>query len=449
LVTEHHIVGFKGSLLLACIGAFALTSCATSGLRSGRPTVPESLVDTDPRQLIIVTVDNGPMPALRRPGSTRPVYAGASYQASSAALSTMRQLADEYGLTEVTAWPIQALQVHCAVFRVAPSTTREAVLQSLARDPRVTLAQPMNDFATSTSRYNDPYLAMQSGFRSIDAADAQQWSQGERVRVAVIDTGIDAAHPDFGNRVVVRRNFVDNDDVRFRQDRHGTAVAGIISAAANNKRGIVGVAPAVEIVALKACWQLGSGSEASRCNSLTIAQALAAALEEHARVVNLSLAGPRDPLLNSLVAAGLARGVLFVGAAPADSAADGFPAGAPGMIAVDEAESGHARAGVLRAPGREVVTLVPGNSYDFLSGASMATAHVTGTVALLLARDSGLGRDAVYGLLERSAQVRSPTGEASSINACLALAGLLKKAGCAVPRGPGAGLSASETLAGP
>ncbi len=85
---------------------------------------------------------------------------------------------------------------------------------------------------------------MQSGFRSIDAAAAQQWSRGERVRVAVIDTGVDAAHPDFGGRVVVQRNFVDADARRFGQDRHGTAVAGIISAAANNKLGIVGVAPA-------------------------------------------------------------------------------------------------------------------------------------------------------------------------------------------------------------
>jgi hypothetical protein len=74
---------------------------------------------------------------------------------------------------------------------------------------------------------------------------------------------------------------------------------------------------------------------------------------------------------------------------------------------------------------------------------------VSGTVALLLARENALGRDAVYGLLQRSAQAGGTAGEVASINACLALAGLLKKAGCAVPRGPGAGLSASETLAGP
>ncbi len=291
----------------------------------------------------------------------------------------------------------------------------------------------MNDFASSSSGYNDPYLSVQSGFRSIDAAGAQQWSRGDSVRVAVIDTGIDAAHPGFRWARDPAPQFRGPGCRSLRTGSACTAVAGIISAAANNKLGIVGVAPGVEILAFKACWQLDASGEAARCNSLTIAQALAAALEEHAQVVNLSLTGPRDPLLNAMVAAGLERGVLFVGAAPADGSADGFPAAAPGMIAVDMVESGRMRAGVLRAPGRDVVTLVPGGRYDFLSGASLAAAHVTGAIALLLAKDRHLHRDAAYALLERS---ESPTvaGEAASINACLALAGLLRQGSCPEPR---------------
>ena len=70
---------------------------------------------------------------------------------------------------------------------------------------------------------------------------------------------------------------------------HGTAVAGVISASANNSLGIVGVAPAVEIIALKACWQLQEQTDTAHCNSLTLAQALAAAISEDAQVVNLSL----------------------------------------------------------------------------------------------------------------------------------------------------------------
>src|SRR6185369_14875485 len=190
--------------------------------------------------------------------------------------------------------------------------------------------QPMNGFVPRAQAYNDPYLAMQRGFQSIDAADAQQFSRGEKIRVAIIDTGMDTQHPDFGGRSIVQRNFVDRDAARFSLDKHGTAVAGVISASANNSVGIVGVAPGVEIIALKACWQIDDG-EAARCNSLTLAQALAGAIAERAQIVNLSLTGPHDPLLNALVAAGSERGVLYIGAAPSDAPAGSFPGDAPGI----------------------------------------------------------------------------------------------------------------------
>jgi hypothetical protein len=399
-------------VLLLCA---ALGGCATLG--PGDALLSQSQAEPQEQsRLIVITVDNhSPAPA-PRPGSTQRGYSGSgAYLASSEARSTMRELARQYMLTEVAAWPIAPLQVHCSVFRIPAERSRADLLAEISRDRRVRLAQPMNSFDSSTQTYNDPYLEMQRGFRDIDAAGAQLWSRGEHVRVAIIDTGIDAKHPDFGGRVVIQRNFIDRDAARFAQDRHGTAVAGIISASANNSQGIVGVAPAVELVALKACWQLGA-SEAARCNSLTLAQALVAAMDERVKIVNLSLTGPSDPLLNLLVAAGSARGIIFVGAAPSDADAAGFPAGAPHMITVDSSENGRARDGVLRAPGRDVVTLVPGGRYDFLSGASLATAHVTGTIALLLAKSPKLDSDAVYGLLSRSSS--------SSINACAAMAEL-------------------------
>jgi subtilisin family serine protease len=404
------------TLLLAAI----LAGCATTGrddvLRAG-PVGSDS-----GRDLVIVAIHDEATGNPPRPASTRPGYLSATYAGSAAARSTMRALATDYALSEVAAWPIDVLKMHCAVLRITAGESREQLLQRLAQDRRVQLAQPMNDFTPRSTSFNDPYAELQTGFKSIGAASAQQWSRGERIRVAVIDTGLDTRHPDFGGRIIQQRNFVDHDGERFRRDRHGTAVAGVISAAANNHLGIVGVAPQVEVIALKACWEAAS-QDTARCNSLTLAQALSAAIEERARVVNLSLAGPRDPLLSALVAAGSARGILYVGAAPGDAPADGFPGGAPGMIAVDMAETGAARAGVLRAPGREVVTLVPGGSYDFVSGPSVATAHVSGAVALLLAKRPDLDRDAIYGLLERSG---------TQINACVALAGLTpdRPAGC-------------------
>src|SRR6202000_1191684 len=108
---------------------------------------------------------------------------------------------------------------------------------------------------------------------------------------------------------------VDADDAQFRRDRHGTEMAGVIAAVANNREGIVGVAPNARLLIFKACWQARSDADAARCNSFTLARALTAAFDAHAQVVNLSLAGPDDPLLSDLIREGQHRGVLFVGAA--------------------------------------------------------------------------------------------------------------------------------------
>ena len=429
-------------MALALVIGMAMAGCASAG-RSDVLALPPGTSIGDGQDLLIVTVDNEDPAGPPRPATTRPGYLGATYASSAAARAAMRDLAREYDLVEIAAWPIQPLKVHCAVLRIAPGSSREELVGRLSQDKRVRLAQAMHSFTPRTQRYNDPYVELQRGFRSIDAASAQQWSRGEKVRVAVVDTGLDARHPDFGHRVVVQRNFVDRDAGRFGRDRHGTAVAGVISASANNGLGIVGVAPAVEIIALKACWQLDERGDAARCNSLTLAQALTAAIEEHAQVVNLSLTGPRDPLLNSLVAVGIERGILYVGAAPFDDPAEGFPGGAPGVIPVDMSEAVKVRDGVLRAPGREVVTLVPGGSYDFVTGPSLATAHVSGAVALLVARNRGIDREAVYGLLSRSELREAEARGTSPINACVALASLLGRASCPPPESPAGSASAT------
>ena len=432
--------------LLGLTLLLAVASCAAMG-PTATPSVPiggNRYSDDD--QLIVVTVDNEAPTLAPRPGSTPRSYSGAgNYVASDAARQAMRALASEYNLTTITAWPIAPLKVHCAVFRISRNSSREQLLAQLGRDTRVRLAQPMNGFAVQSQGYNDPYADLQRGFIGIDAAGAQQWSLGEHVRVAVIDTGLDTTHPDFGGRVVAQQNFVDRDNTQFNSDRHGTEVAGVISAAANNKLGIVGIAPAVELVALKACWQTAANSDAARCNSLTLAQALVAAMDHRAQIVNLSLTGPPDPLLNSLVAAGAARGILYVGAAPHDADPAGFPAGAAAVIGVDSAEQHDTRTRVLRAPGRDIVTLVPGGRYDFVSGSSLATAHVTGAIALLAAKSRRLDRAMAWRLLQQSARPSSDASGSPAINACAALAALMNQASCPLMTLPSAVQSPAGT----
>lgn len=417
------------ALALAAI-AFAGSGAATAAAPEVR-TPPE--VRTDPTQFIVVAVGN---PVTGRPaavGGTAHGYGSSTnYRVSATATAVLRELARKHSLTLVSEWPIEPLQMHCVLFRIPPGTTREAVIEKLLQDQRVLVAQPLNVFESATSGgFDDPYAKLQSNVSALDVAEAHAFSRGSGIRVAIIDTGVDTRHPDLAGRTQLTRNYIDSDDVEFRNDRHGTQIAGLIAASANNGIGVVGVAPDVRLLAYKACWQ-ASASSAGRCNSFTVAQALADAFTAKAQVINLSLVGPSDPLLEALIAKAVEAGIIVVGAVSGDPRF-GFPAKLPGVLAVAEAEdSKQEGSDVLRAPARDILTLVPNGHYDFASGSSLATAQVSGVVALLLARNQKLGIARMRTLLEQSTERHDTTrGPFLSVNACTALAQVVSGAVCA------------------
>ncbi len=117
---------------------------------------------------------------------------------------------------------------------------------------------------------------------------------------------------------------------------------------------------------------------------------------------------------------------------PPDGRTDGFPVAIPGVIAVDAAGQPAAGAMVLRAPGREVLTLTPGGHYDFVSGSSLAAAHVSGAAALLLSQNPRLDAAAVYSLLSRSS-----AADNAGINICAALVLLRPQGNCGTGQSAG------------
>jgi len=383
-----------------------------------------------PEHFIIAAVDNEPAAFVARAGSTPRGYDTiGTYGPTPAARQVMRALENDYGLREVSAWPIEPLHMHCAVLEVPEGTDRPALLAALSHDQRIKLAQPLQSFATRTD-YNDPYVGLQRGFQQMDVAGAHPWSRGDGVKVAIIDTGADIQHPDLRGNIVTAANFVDSDDRQFQRDRHGTEMAGVIAAVANNREGIVGIAPGARLLLFKACWQASLDADAALCNSFTLARALVAALDAHAQVVNLSLAGPADPLLNDLIREGVHRGVLFVGAAPADTAegAPGFLR-QPGVIEVASSGTSPVPGSAVYAPGREILTLLPGGHYDFASGVSIATAQVSGVVALLLAKNSALTAADALRLL-RDTSVHAGGGNGTLVDACAAVVSLIGQGSC-------------------
>ena len=405
------------------------SACSSAPVRINSRALGDQVNQSSDR-FIIVAVDNAPAAFVAHAGGTPHGYdAVANYSATAQAHAAMRAVEREYGLREVSAWPIDPLHIHCAVLEIPSGADRNKLLESLSRDKRVKLTQPLQTFATRTD-YNDPYVGLQRGFQQMDVADAHPWSRGEGVRVAIIDTGVDIQHPDLRGSIAAAVNFVDADDAQFQRDRHGTEMAGVIAAVANNREGIVGVAPNARLLVYKACWQARSDSDAARCNSFTLARALTAAFAAHAQVVNLSLAGPNDPLLGDLIREGQHRGVLFVGAAPDTAGIQDGLLHQAGVIEVASAETHSALDSVLYAPGSEILTLLPGGHYDFASGASIATAQVSGVVALMLAKSPGLTAAAAYRLLRDTSSPAKAEGGVKGIDACAAVVTVVRQGSC-------------------
>ena len=199
--------------------------------------------------------------------------------------------------------------MHCAVYEITGDRPTAPVLTALSNDKRMVLAQPLQEFHTLTSvatpGYNDPLYDLQTNLAALGIARAHERTQGARLKIALIDTAVDASHPDLRGRIVREPLVPARGTPPADALRHGTAMAGIIAAVANNHIGIVGIAPHAQLEVFAACWQLAADADAAACNTFTLAQALAAALDSGAPLVNLSIAGPADPLLTALVQRGL------------------------------------------------------------------------------------------------------------------------------------------------
>jgi subtilisin family serine protease len=418
--------------------AVSLTLSLMSACSAAPPRIESHALGSVPApsgdRYIIAAVDNDPTAFLASAGSTPHGYDNiALYGPTARARALMRSLEKDYGLREVSDWPIEPLHMHCAVLQIPDDADRATLLARISADPRIKLAQPLQTFATRSQDYNDPYVELQRGFRQMNVLEAHPWSTGDGVKVAIVDTGADTEHPDLRGRIAAADNFVDSDIERFRRDRHGTEMAGVIAAVANNHEGIVGVAPGVRLYLFKACWQLRDDADAASCNSFTLARALVAALDAHVQIINLSLTGPDDPLLRDLIHEGLRRGVLFVGAV--SSVPDGRGLlHQPGVIEVASAETLSPSDTALYAPGRDILTLMPGDRYDFATGDSIATAQVSGVVALLLATHHALTASAAYKLLQdTSTPPGSGSGDthaAGAVDACAAVTALVGRGTC-------------------
>jgi hypothetical protein len=324
-------------------------------------------------------------PPHMRPGSD---YAG-GYGAGldhAARLRIAGRLARAHGLTLVGDWPMPILGVDCFIMSVPEGRSPDAEAAALSREPGVEWAEPSHIYrAQAAVAPNDPLYRAEPAAREWRLADLHQIATGRDVRVAVIDSKIQDTHPDLAGQVQVSSDFVpDHPD---GAEAHGTGVAGIIAAKADNGVGIVGVAPRARLMALRACWQSPGHPSATICDTLSLAKAMHFAVDHDAQVINLSFSGPPDTLLGKLVDVAIGRGATVVAAFDRGLPGGGFPASHHGVIAVVDESLDAPPAGVYSAPGRDVPTTQPGGRWYLVSGSSYATAHVSGLFALARQRN--------------------------------------------------------------
>jgi subtilisin family serine protease len=335
--------------------------------------------------------------------------------------------AAKYSLREVANWPIRSLAIHCVVYEIPDDRPVTEVLAQLQKDSTVALAEPLSEFHTlsdpkppataAPSPYNDPLYDLQTNLPALGIATAHERSQGSGIRIALIDTGVDARHPDLRGRIVKTRSFVDHHAPTAASYRHGTAMAGLIAAVANNHIGIVGIAPMAQLEVFEACWQLRPDNDEAVCNTFTLAKALAAALDSGITLVNMSIAGPQDPLLASLIDVAIKRGVTFVGAVA--EPADAFPTGISGVIAA-QGQQRSLRADAFSVPANHILTLRPDGQYDFESGTSVAAAELTGVIALLMSSaDTRLSTASIISLLKATEVTGGTVAGAINVNDAL------------------------------
>ena len=329
-------------------------------------------------------------------------YAG-SYDdaaAQAARRRTAEGIARENGLELIDGWPMPLVGVDCYVMRVPAGRSLDQAIAQVSRNRTVAWSQRLQKYETRAAAAGDPLFLTQPAALEWQLADLHQVATGRGVTIAVIDSKIDVAHPDLAGQFVAERDVLAG--ANGPAEEHGTGIAGVIAAKSGNGVGIVGIAPGARLMALRACSERrGAGrADSSTCDSLTLAKALHYAVDHGADVINMSLSGPPDTLLASLIRVGLERKIVFVAAFDPDLPGGGFPASQSGVVSAAEESLPSLPGRVYRAPGRDVPTTQPGGRWYLVNGNSFAAAHVTGLLALL--REER-GASATGGQIARSA----------------------------------------------
>ncbi|AIQ60254.1 S8 family peptidase [Paenibacillus borealis] len=256
-----------------------------------------------------------------------------------------------------------------------------------------------NDLLFSTYQWNLPAIETELGWNL---------SKGSKeVVVAVVDTGVQADHPDLQGQLLAGYNAITNGSTPDDDVGHGTHVAGIIGALTNNEEGVAGISWYNKILPVKALDNSGAGT------TYSVAEGIIWAADNGAKVINLSLGNYADSqFLHDAIKYAYDRDVVIVSASGNDNTErPGYPAAYEEVIAVAATNSTGERASFsnygdyidVAAPGESIASTYPDNQYAALSGTSMASPHVAALAGLVRSLNPELTNKEVTELLTSNA----------------------------------------------
>jgi hypothetical protein len=283
------------------------------------------------------------------------------------------------------------------------------VIRGLEADRNVRSVQPNYQYQLqqgSKSSYGDP---AQYALGKLRLQEAHHVTKGDRILVAVIDSGIDASHPELSGVIADSLDAVGGGEPHT----HGTGIAGTIVSHVR----LMGVAPRAKVLAVRAFDPSGGGAQGT---TFSILKGLEWSVGKGARVINMSFAGPKDPALGRALAAAHKKGVALIAASgnAGPKSPPLYPAADPNVIAVSATDaqdklfqpSNRGNHVAVSAPGVDILVPSPGAGYQVTSGTSFAAAHVSGIAALILERNPGLSPDSLRRILLSTAKDLGPKG---------------------------------------
>jgi subtilisin family serine protease len=338
---------------------------------------------------------------------------------------TLADFATRYRLTMLERQGFQFSGTTFVRWRITDQRPVDQVITQLESDPSFLSVQPqylysLQQVGVRGAREGDP---MQYELDKLHLPQAHTIATGDKVLVAVVDTGVDASHSELTGSVIAAFDAI---EFITGLNKHGTSIAGLIAA----HKTLMGAAPKAQILSARVIGPTGFGG------TFNILKGLDWAAANGARVINMSFAGPPDQATQRFMDSAYGKGIVLVACAgnAGPKSPPLYPAAYPTVIAVSATNARDALFELsnrgshiaVAAPGADILVAIPNGAFELSSGTSLSAAEVTGVVALMLEQKPDLKPDQVRAILSSTARKLGPKGSntlfgAGLVNAYAAL----------------------------